>query len=254
MNIISLVNQKGGVAKTTTAVSLGSLLAELGKKVLVVDLDAQGNLTESFGIDGDKLDNTIYEVMTQDLPLREAIHTTEFGVDIVPANINLASAELDIANKMTREMILKRAFKKADLNYDFVILDLPPSLGLITLNSLALANYVLIPVDAGIYSLSGINQLAKIITSVIENDLNDELDVLGVLLTKADDRINVTKDMKDTLADMFGDKLFDTYIHHNSKIIESQKHKKPINFFDKKSRGYLEYKDLAKEVIERVKG
>ncbi len=253
MNIISIVNQKGGVAKTTSAVCLGSLLAELGKKVLVVDLDAQGNLTENFDIDGDALDNTINEVLTQDLPLNEAIHTTEFGVDIVPSNINLASAELEMANMMTREMILKRAFKKADLDYDFVILDLPPSLGLITLNSLALANYVLIPVDAGVFSLSGINQLAKSISSVVENDLNDNLDILGVLLTKADDRINVTKDMKETLTDMFGDKLFDTYIHHNSKIIESQKENMPINYFDKKSRGYLEYKDLAKEVIERVK-
>ena len=253
MNIISLVNQKGGVAKTTTAVCLGSLLAELGSKVLVVDLDAQGNLTENFGINGDEIDNTIYEVLTQDLPLKQAIHTTEFGVDIIPSNINLASAELDIANKMSREMILRRAFKKADLDYDFVILDLPPSLGLITLNSLALSNYVLIPVDAGVYSLSGINQLVKIITTVIENDLNDDLSVLGVLLTKADDRINVTKDIQDTLRDMFGDKLFNTYIHHNSKILESQRDHKPINYFDKKSRGYLEYKELAKEVIERVK-
>lgn len=253
MQIISLVNQKGGVAKTTTAVCLSSLLAELGNKVLVVDLDAQGNLTENFGIDEDELDNTIYEVLTKELPLREAIHTTEFGVDIVPANIDLASAELEMANMMTREMILRKAFKKADLDYDFVILDLPPSLGLITLNSLSLANYVLIPVDAGVFSLSGINQLAKIISSVVENDLNDDLDILGVLLTKADDRINVTRDMKDTLTDMFGDKLFDTYIHHNSKIIESQKENMPINFFDKKSRGYLEYKDLAEEVIKRVK-
>lgn len=253
MKIISLVNQKGGVAKTTTAVSLSALLAELGKKVLVVDLDAQGNLTENFGIDGDKLDTTIYEVMTRDLPLRDAIHPTDFRVDIVPANIDLASAELEMANMMTREMILKKAFIKADLDYDFVILDLPPSLGLITLNSLALADYVVIPVDAGVFSLSGINQLAKIISSVVENDLNDNLDILGVLLTKADDRINVTKDMKETLTDMFGDKLFDTYIHHNSKIIESQKENMPINYFDKKSRGYLEYKDLAEEVIKRVK-
>ena len=190
MKIISLVNQKGGVAKTTTAVSLSALLAELGRKVLVVDLDAQGNLTENFGIDGDGLDKTIYEVMTKELPLNEAIHTTKFGVDIVPANIDLASAELEMANMMTREMILGKAFKKADLDYDFVILDLPPSLGLITLNSLALSDYVLIPVDAGVYSLSGVNQLVKIITTVIENDLNDDLSVLGVLLTKADDRIN----------------------------------------------------------------
>lgn len=253
MHIISLVNQKGGVAKTTTAVCLGSLLAELGKKVLLVDLDAQGNLTENFGINGDELDNTIYEVMTQDLDLKDAIHTTEFGVDLIPANIDLASTELDIANKISRETILKRAFKNANLDYDFVILDLPPSLGLITLNSLALSNYVLIPVDAGVYSLSGINQLVKIITSVIENDLNDNLDVLGVLLTKADDRINVTKEIKGTLTDMFDDKLFDTYIHHNSRILESQLAGKPINYFDKKSRGYEEYKELAKEVIERVK-
>lgn len=253
MNIISLVNQKGGVAKTTTAVCLSSLLSEMDKKVLVIDLDAQGNLTENFGIDGDELSNTIYEVLTQDLPLNEAIHTTEFGVDIIPANINLANTELDIANKMSRETLLKRAFKNINIDYDFVILDLPPSLGLITLNALALSDYVLIPVDAGVYSLSGINQLIKIIKMVKDNDLNDKLDVLGVLLTKADDRINVTKQMLETLDDIFKDKLFNTYIHHNSRILESQRESKPINFFDKSSRGYKEYKELAKEVIERVK-
>lgn len=253
MNIISLVNQKGGVAKTTTAVCLSSLLAEIGKKVLVIDMDAQGNLTENFGINGDELNNTIYEVLTKELPLNEAIHSTEFGVDIVPANISLANTELDISNKMSRETLLKRAFKVANLSYDFVILDLPPSLGLITLNALALSNYVLIPVDAGVYSLSGINQLIKIMKMVKDNDLNEEIDVLGVLLTKADDRINVTKEMRETLEEIFEDKLFTTYIHHNSKIIEAQRDAKPINFFDKNSRGYKEYKELAKEVIERVK-
>lgn len=253
MDIISLVNQKGGVAKTTTAVCLSSLLAEMGKKVLVIDMDAQGNLTENFGINGDELNNTIYEVLTKDLPLNQAIHSTEFGVDIVPANINLANTELDISNKMSRETLLKRAFKAADLSYDFVVLDLPPSLGLITLNALALSNYVLIPVDAGVYSLSGINQLIKIMKMVKDNDLNDEIDVLGVLLTKADDRINVTREMKETLEEIFSDKLFTTYIHHNSKIIESQRAAKPINFFDKGSRGYKEYKELAREVMERVK-
>ena len=253
MNIISLVNQKGGVAKTTTAVNLSSLLAELGNKVLAIDLDAQANLTDNFGIDSNELNNTIYEVLTQDLALSDAIHTTEFDVDVVPSNINLANTELDIANKMSRETLLKRAFKNSDLDYDFVILDLPPSLGLITLNALALSDHVLIPVDAGVYSLSGINQLIKIIKMVKDNDLNDKLDILGVLLTKADDRINVTKEMLETLDDIFKDKLFNTYIHHNSRILESQREAKPINFFDKSSRGYNEYKELAKEVIERVK-
>lgn len=253
MNIISLVNQKGGVAKTTTAVNLSAILAELGNKVLVVDLDAQANLTESFGINADEFDNTIYEVLTQDLDLKNAIHSTDFGVDIVPSNINLANTELDIANKISREMILKRAFKKASLDYDFVILDLPPSLGLITLNALTLSNYVLIPLDAGVYSLSGINQLVKIITMIKDNDLNDNLEILGAVLTKADDRLNITKQMLETLNDIFDNKLFRTYIHHNSRIIESQSNAKPINFFDKNSRGYKEYLELAKEVIERVK-
>lgn len=253
MDIISLVNQKGGVAKTTTAVNLSAILAELGNKMLVIDLDAQANLTESFGINADEFDNTIYEVLTQDLDLKNAIHNTDFGVDIIPANINLANTELDIANKISREMILKRAFKKASLDYDFVILDLPPSLGLITLNALTFSDYVLIPLDSGVYSLSGINQLLKIITMVKENDLNDNLDIIGAVLTKADDRLNITKEMLSALNNIFDDKLFKTYIHHNSKIIESQSASKPINFFDKKSRGYEEYLELSKEVIERVK-
>lgn len=252
MKSICLVNQKGGVSKTTTTVSLGAILAEMGHRVLLVDMDPQGNATEALGVESEYMDNTIYEVMTKGLPFKEGIHSTEFGVDIMPSNINLANTELDIANAFSRETILKKSFENSDIDYDFVLFDLPPALGLLSINSLALADYVLIPLDAGVFSLSGIDQLINIV-KLVKNNLNDKLDILGVLLAKADDRINLTKEMREALIDIFGDKVFDTYIHQNSRMMESQKARQPINIFDKNSRSCKEYKELAKEVVERVK-
>ena len=252
MITIALVNQKGGVAKTTSAVNIASNLAELGYKVLAVDLDPQGNLSYNFGLDIDNLDPTIYNVLAQNANIEEAIHKTEFGVDIVPSNLLLANAELEISSKMNRESILKNAFLKTSLDYDYCILDLPPNLGLLTLNGLALVDNIIVPLDCGIFSLAGINQLVSIIQLIKDNNLNPNLDILGVLLTKVDARTNLSKEIYEALGEIFGDKLFKTQIHQNIKIAESQKAQQPMNYFLPDNRGNVEYKEVTKELIERV--
>lgn len=252
MKVIALVNQKGGVAKTTSAVNLSSCLSEMGHSVLAVDLDAQGNLGYNFGLDTENLDKTIYDVLAKDTPASDIVHKTNFGVDVIPSNILLANAEIEISSKMSRETILKNAFKKAGFEYDFVILDLPPNLSLITLNGLSLADYAIVPLDAGIFSLAGMNQLISVIQLIKENGLNPDLDILGVVLTKVDARTNLSKEIYDTLKEIFGDKVFETQIHQNIKIAESQKEQKPINFYAPENRGSKEYRSLAKELIEYV--
>lgn len=252
MKVISLVNQKGGVAKTTSAVNLSSCLSEMGYSVLAVDLDAQGNLGYNFALDTEDLENTIYEVLTKSLSLKDAICKTSFGVDVVPSNILLSNAEIEISSKLSRETILKNSFKKANLSYDFVVLDLPPNLSLITLNGLCLADYAIVPLDAGIFSLAGMNQLMSVIQLIRENGLNPDLDILGVVLTKVDARTKLSKEIYDTLKEIFGDKVFETQIHQNIKIAESQKEQQPINFFSPENRGSKEYRSLAKEMIGYV--
>lgn len=249
---IALVNQKGGVAKTTSAVNISSSLVELGHKVLALDLDPQGNMGYNLGLDTDQLENTIYDVLTKGINISDAIHETEFNIDILPSNILLANAELEISSKMNRESILKNSLKKSKLDYDFLILDLPPNLGLLTLNGLACADYVLVPLDTGVFSLSGIKQLINVIQLVKENELNTELEILGVLMTKADDRTNLSKEIYSTINEVFGDKVLKTYIHQNIKIAESQKEQKPMNFYLPNSRGDIEYKSVVKELLERV--
>lgn len=249
---IALVNQKGGVSKTTSAVNISSNLAELGYKTLAVDLDPQGNLGYNFGLDTDDLESTIYDVLTKGVSINDTIYKTEFNIDVLPSNLLLANAELEISSKMNRESILKNAFKKANLDYEFCIMDLPPNLGLLTLNGLALADYIIIPQDCSVFSLSGINQLIGVIQLIKENELNPDLEILGVVLAMVDSRTNISKEMYQTLEEIFGDKVFKTQIHQNVKVPESQKSQQPLNFFAKDNRGNLEYKELTKELIKRV--
>ena len=244
---ICLVSQKGGVAKTTTAINVSSILVEMGYRVL----DPQGNLSQCFRVEDETFDNTIHEVFTKDLEIEKAIHKTEFGVDVVPANINFANAELEISNKISRENILKNAFNKCDLDYDFVILDLPPNLGLLTINGMVASDYFLVPVDVGMFSLNGIKQLLDVSHLIKKSGLNNA-NILGVLLTKVDDRTKLARESRNTLEDIFGDKVFKTYIHNTISVVNSQHEQKPINFYDKKSSAYKEYKEMIREVLKRV--
>lgn len=251
---IALLNQKGGVAKTTSAVNIASNLGELNYKVLTTDLDPQGNMGYNLGLDTENLTHTIYDVLIKNSDIETSIHKTDFNIDLLPSNLLLSNAELELSAKMNRESILKNAFMKADLDYDYCILDLPPNLGLLTLNGLACCDYVIIPLDTGIFSLAGINQLVSVIKLIKENNLNPNLEILGVLLTKVDDRTNLSREMRSTLEDIFEDKIFESYIHENVKIPESQKVQKPMNFYLPNNRGNLEYKNLVKELINRVNG
>lgn len=249
---IALLNQKGGVAKTTSAVNIASNLAELDYSVLTDDLDPQRNMGYNLGLETEDLTNTIYDVLIKNADIEKSIHKTDFNVDILPSNLLLSDAELELSSKMNRESILKNAFIKSKLDYDYCILDLPPNLGLLTLNGLTCCDYVIIPLDTGIFSLAGINQLVSIIHLIKDNNLNPDLEILGVLLTKVDDRTNLSKEMRSTLEDIFEDKVFESYIHDNVKIPESQKEQKPMNFYLPNNRGNLEYKNLMKELINRV--
>nr|WP_048042497.1 AAA family ATPase [Methanosarcina mazei] len=249
MRIIALTNQKGGVAKSTSTINIGAILGQMGKKVLVVDLDPQGNSTTGLGVNAEELEYTVYECLTDELPIEKAIHKTKFkNVDIIAAFITLANAELEIAAMMGREALLKESIENSNLDYDFMILDLPPSLGLLTVNGLVAADEIIIPIDCGMFALAGIEQLISTI-KLIKKKLNSKLEISGVLLTKVDDRTNIAKEMRNDLSKLFGDKFFNTVIHQNIKIAEAQKEQKPISYFDGSCRGSIEYVDVCKELL-----
>lgn len=250
---LCIANRKGGVSKTTTAVSLSSILAEKGNKVLLIDLDPQGDASDNMGLDIDNLKSTVYDVITGKLPIIDVIQSTTFNVDVVPANSRLAEAELELASKINREKTLSDAIGEANLKYDFLVFDLPPNLGLLSINGLVASDDVIISVDVGRFSLSGIGDLLEIINLIRKSKLNPTLDVLGVLMTKVDYRTRMAKIMKQTLQDNVGDKVFKTRIRQNATVSESQNNQTPINYFDKKSSGYKEYLKFTEEVLENVK-
>ena len=249
MEIIAVCNQKGGCAKTTTTLNLAASLTTLGKKVLVVDNDAQGNLTQSIGVDDYKY--TIYDCMVEDMSIKEAIVETDFkNLHVVPANLNYSNMEMAFAGVEGKEFLLKRAFEKEGLAYDYVFIDCSPSLSLTTVNALVCADSVLIPLEPSIFNLQGLAQLIKIFQLTMKN-YNKELQVKGVLLTRVDSRSNLSDEFEEQLKEIFGTKLFKTMIHQNIAIVRSQIEKKPLSYFDKRSRGHKEYIALAKEVIKR---
>lgn len=245
--ICAIANQKGGVAKTTTAINLGSCLAELGKRVLLIDDDPQGNLTQGLGIEN--IDKTIYECLTEELPLSDIIQSTGIAnLDIVPASIKLANAELELSNVLGREGLLKEALEKSHLDYDYILIDCNPSLGILTVNALTAAEGIIIPLEPGIFALEGIGQLVKVI-NLIKKKLNPKLEIKGVLLTRANQRTSLAKEFEEQLQAIFKDKVFKTVIHNNVRIAEAQAEKKPINIYDKTAKGAIEYMALAKELI-----
>lgn len=250
---ICLSNRKGGVSKTTTAVNMSSILAEEGYKVLLIDLDAQGDATQNLGVDSETLVNTIYDVLVNDLPIHQAIIKTDFNVDLIGSNKILANAEIHLHEKLNRDSLLSIAIKEAELDYDFIIFDLPPDLGLLSINGLVATDKVIIPVDIGVFSLSGINELLSMMGLIKKGHLNDNIELLGVLITKVDNRTNLGKKIRDMLLEALGDKVFDTQIRQNIKISDSQSEYKPINHFSKDCSGYVEYKEFVEEVLDRCK-
>lgn len=250
--IIAVANQKGGVAKTTTAINLSACLAELGKRVLLVDLDPQGNATSGMGIPKNKLVRCIYDVLINDLPLTQVIQKTDQkNLRIVPARIQLAGAEIELVSQISREGKLKIALGEVKDNYDFIFIDCPPSLGLLTLNALTAATDVVIPIQCEYYALEGLTLLMKTMESV-RKLLNPDLNILGALLTMFDARTNLAIQVVDEVKRFFPKKVFKTIISRNVRLSEAPSHGKPINSYDSRSRGAEVYRELAKEVLERV--
>jgi len=250
--VIAIANQKGGVAKTTTAINLSACLAELGKQVLLVDLDPQGNATSGMGLLKHKLTRCIYDVLINDIPLEQVIQKTEQkNLKVVPARIQLAGAEIELVAQISREGKLRIALDNIKDNYDFIFIDCPPSLGLLTLNALTAATDVLIPIQCEYYALEGLTLLMSTLDRVRKH-LNPNLNVLGALLTMFDARTNLAIQVVDEVKKYFPQKVFKTIISRNVRLSEAPSHGKPINSYDTRSRGAEVYRELAKEVLERV--
>ncbi|HEY9085561.1 MAG TPA: AAA family ATPase [Candidatus Tyrphobacter sp.] len=250
--IIALVNQKGGVGKSTTAVNLGAAIAMLGRKVLVIDDDPQGNTTTGFGIEKSSIGASVYDVLMRQASIGDALRKTEIeGLHLVPATINLAGAEIELVSELSRETRLREALNPIAERYEYVLIDSPPSLGLLTINALVAATEAVIPVQAEFYALEGLSQLTRVVNRVREA-LNPALHVSGVLVTMYDGRTRLAVEVLDELARFFPQQMFKTQIPRNVRLSEAPSYGKPVMLFDPKSRGAQAYMALAREILEPV--
>jgi chromosome partitioning protein len=246
--VISIANQKGGVGKTTTAVNLGAALAEIGYRVLVVDLDPQGNATTGLGISHRNVEGSIYDVIMNDTPLDDCVEPTSVkNLFVCPATIDLAGAEIELVPAFSRELKLKRALQGARDDYDFTLIDCPPSLGLLTVNGLAASDDVLVPIQCEYYALEGLGQLLRNV-ALVKSNLNPELDVRGIVLTMYDARTRLAVQVEREVREHFGSKVYRTVVPRTVRISEAPSFGEPIIVFDATSRGAVAYRELAKEV------
>lgn len=250
--IISMCNQKGGVGKTTSTINMGACLAELGRKVLLVDLDPQGALSAGLGLTHDQIEDTIYDVMLDSqTSIHSAIqHTSVPNLDLVPANIDLSAAEIQMVNEVGREHTLARALRPIRRDYDFIIIDCQPSLGLLTVNALACSQGVIIPMECEFFSLRGLALLTDTVEKVSER-INFDLEVMGILVTMFDRRTKHAREVMDRVVEYFGDKVFDTVITRTVRFPETSVAGEPITSWAPSSQAAQQYRNLAKEVIER---
>lgn len=247
--LIAVANQKGGVGKTTTAVNLSACLAYIGKKVLLVDTDPQGNATSGVGIEKGDIDECVYDLLVEDVEAKELIKMTNVeNLHIIPSTIQLSGAEIELVPTISREVRLKRALSAIENDYDYIIIDCPPSLGLLTINALTAAHSVLIPVQCEYYALEGLSQLLNTIR-LVQKHLNSDLAIEGVLLTMLDARTNLGLQVIDEVKKYFREKVYRTIVPRNVRLGEAPSHGKPIIIYDPKSRGAEVYLELAKEVV-----
>ena len=247
--IIAIANQKGGVGKTTTAVNLACFLAAAEKRTLLIDCDPQANATSGMGVNSEQRKNTIYEVLIQDMDPHEAVQDTELEyLKLLPSDVKLVGAEIELVPLMSREQILKRALRPLKPEYDYLIMDCPPSLGLLTLNALTATDSVLIPIQCEYYALEGITQLLGTVR-LVQKHLNNTLEIEGVLLTMYDNRLKLSKQVRADVQEFFREKVFHTVICRNVKLSEAPSFGKPIIFYDIASKGAQNYLSLAQEII-----
>jgi chromosome partitioning protein len=247
--IICICNQKGGTGKTTTTVNLSAALAELNKKVLIVDVDPQGNATSGIGVNKNELENSIYDVLLHKKSLKEVIISEVYpNLDLVPCNIDLTGAEIELVGVLSRETRLKRSLETVQSEYDYIFIDSPPSLGLLTLNSLVACDGIVVPIQCEFYALEGVSQLINTL-GLIRDGLNPEIYIEGVLLTMADFRTNLTTEVINEIRGYFKDKVYKTIIPRNIRLSEAPSFGKPITLYDKNSIGAQKYRQLAKEVL-----
>ena len=250
---ISVANQKGGVGKTTTSVNLASCLAEQKKKVLLVDLDPQGNATSGVGIDKEETEHSVYDVLINGTPVSDAVIKTDFvNLSLLSSGIDLAGAEIEMVDIENREQLLKNALQKIKNDYDFIIIDCPPSLGLLTLNAFTASDSIIMPIQCEYYALEGLSQLTATMRKV-KKQLNPSIEIEGVLLTMYDVRTNLSMLVADEVKKYYGDKLYKTVIPRNVRLSEAPSYGEPINYYDKSSKGSEMYTKLAKEVIKNNK-
>ena len=247
--IIAIANQKGGVGKTTTAINLSSCLAEAGKKVLTIDLDPQGNMTSGLGVDKNELENTVYELMLDECSIKESMADTVVeGMKIIPSNVNLAGAEIELLGINEKEYILKNAVDYIRDDYDFIIIDCPPSLNMLTINAMTTADSVLVPIQCEYYALEGLSQLMHTI-ELVQDRLNPKLEMEGVVFTMYDARTNLSLQVVENVKDNLKQNIYKTIIPRNIRLAEAPSHGLPINIYDTKSSGAESYRLLAQEVM-----
>ena len=248
---IAIANQKGGVGKSTTAINLSSCLGAMGQKVLTIDLDPQGNTTSGLGVEKDAAENTVYELLLGECEVEECLQKLEFeGVSLIPSNVNLAGAEIELIGIEDKEYILQNKISKIRDQFDFIIIDCPPSLNMLTINAMTTANTVLVPIQCEYYALEGLSQLIHTVNLVRER-LNPTLDIEGIVFTMYDARTNLSMQVVENVKDHLNQKVYKTMIPRNIRLAEAPSYGMPINLYDAKSAGAESYMALADEVIKR---